>query len=536
MPDIETALVMLEYCRFSYKSYAQTCVYPMDPFFEAHGEGIWQGARDRVMARVHEERGSHADVRKFDPIEYDLTKVPNPSRGVVYRGGTGEQPYILFQPRPLDRSISDVMGADLQGNEIWGESIPHATGTKRCCHFQGKTGMTQSHPEAGWPSWMGVVVYDPIKQTIVITFRGSRSGSGGRALAQALTQSQGNPDWVTDMNHLKGIPVGRFGHATLSGGFWYSYESCKQSLEAAFYDAANHQPIKEIYFTGHSLGGGLAQCAYIDMAGGDLLATFRKHQPRVPMYCYAISAPPIILGSKSKALVERYLGDVNVFHYFAPKDTVHDSPSVKFSVAKGANTVVAALSHPLTSPCHIGVEFPLEKCKESFPDAHEPEAVRKGMFAAIAKERHMGLAPDPEFWPLFDFNPMGRWGRAVEEGWRGGGLNDYLKLALSSFSRDMATSRAELWAEAVKGQKSGSYASLEDTDGAVFQEFHQACSLVRELSNPFTENRHENAKALEESRGKLIKAYGGASGHKASSSVYWVMLQYLTARQYSLDI
>src|SRR4051812_38259106 len=41
-PDIETARIMLEFCRFAYKAYAQTCVYPMDPFYESHGAGVWQ--------------------------------------------------------------------------------------------------------------------------------------------------------------------------------------------------------------------------------------------------------------------------------------------------------------------------------------------------------------------------------------------------------------------------------------------------------------------------------------------------------------
>src|SRR5687767_8398230 len=104
-PDVLTALEMLEYCRFAYKSYAQTCVYPMDPFYEAHGEGFVQGARDRVMAYVHDSLKLDDGSQKFDPIEYDLKRTPDPSKGIVYRGGVGKQPYILFQPRKLDNSI-----------------------------------------------------------------------------------------------------------------------------------------------------------------------------------------------------------------------------------------------------------------------------------------------------------------------------------------------------------------------------------------------------------------------------------------------
>ncbi|MDC0711411.1 hypothetical protein POL68_23270 [Stigmatella sp. ncwal1] len=451
MPDTETALEMLEYCRFAYKAYAQSCVYPMDPFYEAHGEGVWQGARDRLMARVHERLGSPKGLQKFDPLEYDFSKPPNPLYGVVYRGGAGEDPYLLFQPRPLDRSISYAMGVDLEGEEL---KMPHfeirgASGTKRCCYFQGKTGMTQTHPKAGWPSWMGAAIYDPIAQRMVIVFRGSRSGKGGRALAQALTQSQGNPDWVTDMNHLKGVDVPRFSHATLSCGFWYAYESCKESLEAAFLEAL-HSPrgLKEIYFTGHSLGGALAQCAYIDMMGGELLSrseTLRKIKRTVPISCYAISAPPIVLGSESERKIKLHVGEMNVFHYFSPKDAVHHSSEVKFSGVTALNAIIGTSTHPLTAPRHLGTEIPLKGCTAAFPDAHEPEEVRKGLVAAIAAEKRMGLGSDTSFWPSFHFSPTGHKEAPVRHGWATDALTENLRMALlNSVSIPGTRARAEL--------------------------------------------------------------------------------------------
>src|SRR5262249_44730272 len=151
--------------------------------------------------------------------------------------------------------ISFAKGVDTAGEDIAPAELNDSSVTKRCCHFQGLTGMTQSHHGSGWKSWLGAVIYDSRDESIVVVFRGSRSGSGGRALAQALTQSKGSPDWVTDMNHLKGIDVARFGNATLSAGFWLAYASCKKSLEGAFYEALWNRPIKSVYFTGHSLGG-----------------------------------------------------------------------------------------------------------------------------------------------------------------------------------------------------------------------------------------------------------------------------------------
>ncbi|NBD12352.1 lipase family protein [Corallococcus silvisoli] len=540
MPDVETALEMLEYCRFAYKAYAQTCTYPLDPFYEAHGAGKWQGARDRVMAHVHKLMDSDEDVRKFDPIEYNLTQLPNPSHGIVYRGGSAEEPYILFQPRELDRSISYVQGVALDGSDIWGFDIHGAIGSKRCCYFQGKTGMTQTHPEAGWPSWMGAAIYDPDKQRMVITFRGSRSGKGGRALSQALVKSAGSPDWVTDMNHLKAVQVPRFSRASLACGFWYAYESCRESLEGAFLEALHHRGLKEIIFTGHSLGGALAQCAYIDMMGGELLsrsAAMQRLKKTVPISCYAISAPPIVLGRESAAKVSVHVGAMNIFHYFSPKDAVHHSAKVDFSGVTAVNSVVGFSTHPLTTAVHLGTEFPLEGCTAAFPDSHEPEEVRRGLVAAIASFRRMGLGADPGFWPTFEFNPCGAWGASVRHGWATGTLAENLKMALVSSVSDGGTqARAELWSEVIKGMESGGYRRLDDTNGAAFDSFGDAVRLVGELSNPFTDNRAQNALELKKLRTALLKSYEGASSHKATSSVYFVMLQYLTAMQYGLDI
>jgi len=537
--DIETALEMLEYCRFAYKAYAQGCAYPMDPFYEAHGEGFSQTARDRVMAYVHKSLELDDDSQKFDPIEYDLKNTPDPSRGVVYRGGTGKQPYILFQPRKLDKSICLAKAVDLAGEDIPALVIDGAAGRLRCCYFQGRTGMTQTHPKAGWTSWLGAVVYDPTAERLVIVFRGSRSGSGGRALGQAQIFSKGSPDWVTDMNHLKEVKVARFSNATLSAGFWYAYESCKKSLEGAIYEAMNHGRVKEILITGHSLGGALAQCAYLDLAAGTLLDSgeaIRKMKQKASICCYPISAPPIVLGSEAKRLVELHLGEVNVFHYFAPKDVVHDSPEVKRSVVKVVNQAIATVTHPFTTPVHIGTEISLEACTAAFPDAHEPLEVYKGMLEAIKKERNMGFFKDPGFWPTFDFDPTGKWEQSVKHAWSGEQLKKDLRGALgNSLTSDGAETLAQLWADIVKGTTKGAYKSLNDTDGLAFEDFNEACALLNKaVAEP--SNRSKHLAAVKQSREALIKSYGGASDHKASSTVYWVMLQYLTAQQYSLGL
>ena len=71
----------------------------------------------RLALALHQRAGTQGDAQKFDPIAYDLRTVPNPHQGVVYRGGEDTK-YILFAPRPLDLSISEVKGFDLAGNAL----------------------------------------------------------------------------------------------------------------------------------------------------------------------------------------------------------------------------------------------------------------------------------------------------------------------------------------------------------------------------------------------------------------------------------
>lgn len=389
---------MLEHCRFAYKLYAQTCVYPMDPFYEAHGEGTLQTARDRLMAKVHEAKGTSADVKKFDPIEYDFTKTPNPHDGVVYRGGAKKEPYTLFHPRPLDKEIVYSRGFDLEGNAV-GAAVQTAslTGSRRNCPFMGRTGMTKNHPDAGWQTWLGSVVYDPVKKVCVIVFRGSRSGVGSRALLQAQFKSAGSPDWVTDMNHLKDAKVQYLKGAHLACGFWFAYESCRKSLKAAYLEAVGNDAPKAIYITGHSLGGALAQCCYLDlMMGGELaLAWLWKNlvTSATEIKCVPLSAPPIVLGKVSHRKLAMDVDATQILHYFCDKDVVHDSPLVTISGKKVGNWALGATTHALTSPYHLGTEIPLTN-EHAFPDAHEPREVWRSLHASL----------DEEFWPNFNFD------------------------------------------------------------------------------------------------------------------------------------
>ena len=127
--------------------------------------------------------------------------------------------------RELDLRISDAQGFDLKGQKVDDGHDLDGDGL-RCGYFQGRTGSTQNHPNAGWPSYLGAAVFHPRSKTLYIVFRGSRSGDGARAMGSAQVYSTGSPDWITDMNHLKGVKVAKYGNSTLACGFYYAYESC----------------------------------------------------------------------------------------------------------------------------------------------------------------------------------------------------------------------------------------------------------------------------------------------------------------------
>ncbi|MET0406051.1 MAG: hypothetical protein ABW123_26780 [Cystobacter sp.] len=509
------ARICLEYCRFAYKMYAQSCQFPMDPFYEAWGAGfkLKESARDRLMQGIHDSRESIQSERKFDPLLYHWDRTPHPHKGVVYRGGTDTQ-YILFHPRHLDRRISHAQGFDLIGTKVDRGHQLTPTYTQqnalRCAYFQGRTGMTQNHPNSGWPSYLGAVLYDPTARELYIVFRGSRSGDGTRALLSAQTKSRGSPDWVTDMNHLKAVQVSKYGGSTLAAGFHYAYESCVTSLKAAYQWAVQGTQPQTVYVTGHSLGGALAQCAYLDLTCGTLGQTLDIQDGAVDKFCFPISAPPVAIGRESQHWLSRNADAAGIHHYYNPKDAVHACDLVTPGTLSKANSAVKFGSHPLTQPYHLGSQVALD-CNAEFPDAHEPELVWRSLYG----QRDTG------FWPTFTMDVVTD--SSLVAGLADPGLMPQLKEALkNSCSIRACIHRAEEWKTAIKKDKNQVNA---DQDLAQLTSAMDVLNSTELVQNALAQN------SLRTLRQQLVTRHGNPSKHSASSSVSYTLLLGLAVRQ-----
>lgn len=518
-PNSKIARQMLEACRFIYKAYAQTCTYPLDPFFECQGDN---DTRNRLMTAVHADYKTVADCAKFDPVDYDLKKPPNPHQGVVYRGGVGEEPYILFQPRAYDLAIASISGFDLEGRKVpYGNQTLGGEGRNKCAYFQGKTGMTKTWPTSGWPTWLGAVVYDPVAQAATIVFRGSRSGNGARALTGAKFKSKGSPDWVTDMNYLKSETASKFNGAEMSCGFYRAYESCIPSLQAAFRDAVGNSPLKNIYVTGHSLGGGLAQVCYLDLSCGTLANNLVfGNLLTANIQCFPISGPPILLGRASHEKISFDADVTQVYHYFSAGDAVHCSPLLATNLIpapmRAGNWVLENFSHPFTDPVHIGVEVQLTT-GSSFPEAHEPRDVWKGL--------HGGTVDDT-FWPTFKFNltsPSGPYVTDVTSTY----VTSHLREALAnSITPDMAIARTMQWRSVI------TKAANAEVVGRHLETFQRAVGLIAELRARSVSGGASMSvrSSINDLRRQLVA--GLSTGGDATKACYWTMLQGLSASEF----
>ncbi len=280
----------------AYQLHGQSLVWPFDPYYEE------RPARDDYMDNVREwaaQVEGPAQVRsptglddvrgpgvlvgfddnpRHDPIVYDYSRLHPWSSTVV---NVEEKWTEYLTPDEITGRIRDVHVAyrPVGGAEdsvviepvVPGRLDADPDATDILIAFEGGTGDKGEPGQPNSQSLMGFVLarsrgsgggYD-----LHVAFRGSRSGSASRALLQALStkNASGNPDWITDLGfRLIGADAGA-GHVATDGkvarGFATSMESILPKVFASLEAVAGMKFVApaNIYVTGHSLGGGLAQ-------------------------------------------------------------------------------------------------------------------------------------------------------------------------------------------------------------------------------------------------------------------------------------
>ena len=279
----------------AYHLYAQSLIWPFDPYYEDLA-GL-AGARGKMLEKVHQWSaqggtgmpgapppglrgpGTLADFPtnlRHDPIVYRYDQVRPWHPALAKPLDT----WVRYgAPRTLTETIQEVRvarrrsGADgvvIQQVAIAPESALRRGAADVLWCFEGGTG-SKSTDEAPSQSLMGHVLSRRTpdgRYDVHITFRGSRSGAGGRAVRQALSDDRatGNPDWITDMGYNRVAPDGAGGRISTRGpvsrGFATSMASILPTLMACLEDIARHHNGRSpahITVTGHSLGGALAQ-------------------------------------------------------------------------------------------------------------------------------------------------------------------------------------------------------------------------------------------------------------------------------------
>lgn len=402
----------IDLCLLSYQLYHQSVIWPLDPWYEYLARKF-SDRRDNFMDAVHkwvEAEPAPAYLgptalrpqwgrsnTALDPvITYPLNL--NPRLPAFTRDG--EKYLAVKAPSHITDSIRQVelsnYTAKPQSTNALAESgstkiIPicdYPNGTDHLIAFEGGTGAMPGKDHA-W-SVMGFVLMrkqpeNQSKHDVFVVFRGSRSGSAGRAAAQGLAANKGNPDWVTDMDALKNLNADLTiaKHGQVARGFANSVKSCLGSISAALRRINKlYGSPENIWVTGHSLGGGLAALFTSAIAvgqHGDRIRQKLKAWPWENLRAMPYALPTV--GNKT------FRGHFNLM------------VNSKFIWCAGDAVVWGGKQKP-TKPfgseglTHVGANVRLEK-PPSKENPHEPHLIRAAVIRALEQYGH---TPAREVW------------------------------------------------------------------------------------------------------------------------------------------
>jgi hypothetical protein len=284
----------------AYQLYAQTLAWPYDPYYEDQNNWDWDRSKmlEKVRAWTRDAgadqvaRGQNltdyrgpgvlngfANAAAHDPIIYRYSQL-NPWSNTISRANgvwtEARTPAAITDPirdvymcsRPKRGSTNQVAVTSISSEGLNSK----ADARDVLLAFEGETGNKGEKGQAGSQSLLGyaLVRHWPRSEKfdVHIAFRGSRSGSPGRAFRQALSDgnAKGNPDWITDLGYdLIGAGQVRNSVSTTGEvfrGFAHSMATSSPQIFGCLNTISAIHPGKSperIFVTGHSLGGGLAQ-------------------------------------------------------------------------------------------------------------------------------------------------------------------------------------------------------------------------------------------------------------------------------------
>jgi hypothetical protein len=286
MTPYKSILYHLDLSILAYHLFAQTLIWPWDPFYEQMRNKRTQMRRDNFMGLVRaslpqgksitgidkKTRNNTYCPDHLDPVLADYSRI-NPTKNCIFRPDGGTKWEVFSANLKITDTLKSgrmvLMGQDINPNNRG--NIYNNSGTDRIYFFEGKTGQRKdklSVPEDGQKTMLGFVLErqdpsDPDKYYLHIGFRGSRSGDAISAFREAR-KGKGNPDWVTDMqldsmNHDSEFSP--YDKDKVPDGFALSVKSAMDNIFKILYfiqiKRNNTAPLK-INLTGHSLGGALA--------------------------------------------------------------------------------------------------------------------------------------------------------------------------------------------------------------------------------------------------------------------------------------
>jgi hypothetical protein len=445
----------LDLAAFAYHLYGQSLAFPFDPYYEELGftKGVRPAFMEKVRAWAKQQGalqknnssalnayrgpgvlGSFPDNAAHDPIVYRYDRlypwshcITSPEkRWLIYKTPDTitksiKDVYVAFRPTGKELKPDDVNVVSLEKLSLKPTSSERKTDAADIllC-FEGGTGDKGEKDQPHSQSLMGYVLlrWDGSEYDVHICFRGSRSGSAARAALEALNtlDAKGNPDWITDLGWFQIGPKEGAAAITNTGKVYRGFANSMLSILPSVFRClqevstlAKGTSPRNIYVTGHSLGGGLAQhfagavlkgSVYGPDGAGTKMPTALKAWPWKNLKLITFSAPRTGNEEWAKAMTEdvfqsRFWSHP-VFHADMDAFTVKNEEIVPRLLNKNKPVAYRVLisNDPITTEKivggkHIGQTVYVDAGRSFVPSAssHEVYKVRELMTKTLNDDR-----------------------------------------------------------------------------------------------------------------------------------------------------